>query len=245
MLPFLSSISGLLPIIFFLVFFKRNKEGMLLVVFFYTLTSFSVDVSFVAVKAESYRFYATSCFTIIELTFFTIFLYLNIESAIIKKVMIFCSLAFLPFAIYSMTKITDPKFDSFPASVECILIIFYCILFFYEQLKTPEISLVYSSKRFWIIIAILLYFAATFILFVSTAYMTEEERRSYWSIALIANIIKNILLCIAFTLNSSIKNIITSFQPSRMLEGLAKNLKLPSIYPHHEISPTQALFIEK
>ncbi len=206
MLPFLSSISGLLPIIFLLVFLKRNKEGMLLVVFVYALISFSVDVSYVLVKSESYRFYAASCFTIIELTLFTIFLYLNIESAAIKRVLIFCSLAFFPFAIYSMIKITDPKFDSVPASIECILIISYCILFFYEQLKTPEISFVYSSKRFWIIIAILLYLAATFILFVSTAYMTEEERKAYWAIALIANIIKNILLCVAFTMRAEKNN---------------------------------------
>jgi restriction endonuclease S subunit len=61
-----------------------------------------------------------------------------------------------------------------------------------------EVSFIYSSKTFWIIVAILIYMSATFFLFISSEYITQEERKSYWFINSISNIIKNLLLAIAF-----------------------------------------------
>jgi hypothetical protein len=40
--------------------------------------------------------------------------------------------------------------------------------------------------------------SATFFLFISTMYFTPEERKAYWFINYISNIIKNLLLAIAF-----------------------------------------------
>jgi hypothetical protein len=61
-----------------------------------------------------------------------------------------------------------------------------------------EISFIYASKTFWIIVAILVYMSATFFLFVSAEFLTQQERAAYWFINLISNLIKNILLTIAF-----------------------------------------------
>jgi hypothetical protein len=40
--------------------------------------------------------------------------------------------------------------------------------------------------------------SATFFLFVSAEFVSQEERRSYWFINSISNLIKHILLAIAF-----------------------------------------------
>lgn len=211
----LSYFSGLLPIIVFLIFRKRNKEEQLWVIFFYTLSSFLADNISGLLKTNSNQgFYIYSGFTIIEYSLFAYFFYLNFSSRKLKRFMIAGSIVFWGFAIYNLINRQSHEFDSVPASLESIFIICFCIAFFYEQLKITEIPLNYSSKEFWIVITIFLYMAATFILFVSTYYMSEEERKEYWSIALIANIVKNLLLCIAFSIksNSNKKSLIIKSQ---------------------------------
>ncbi len=205
-----SSISGILPIIFFFIFFRRNKELVLWVVFLYTLLSFSTDIAFFIAKSKVAHFRILYSFTIIEYTFFSIFLYLNLKSSIIKRFLLLGSLFFYFFALYSIAKTTDYKFDSLSASVESTLIILYSILFFFEQLKSPENTFIYSSKNFWITVAILVYLAATLFLFISSAYISDEERKAYWPINHVANIIKNILISFAFILKTKGK------QPSSM-----------------------------
>lgn len=196
----LSSLSGILPLVFFLIFITRNKELVLWVVFLYTFLSFSTDIAFFVATSKVAHFRILYSFTIIEYTFFSIFLYLNLKTVSLKWFIIIGSLFFYFFAINSIAKNTNYKFDSLSASIESTLVILYSILFFFEQLKSPENSFIYSSKNFWITVAILVYLAATLFLFISSAYISEEERKTYWPINHGANILKNLLISFAFTL---------------------------------------------
>lgn len=198
----LSSASGILPIVFFLIFLRRNKEIIFWVVFLYALLSFSTDIEFFIARSKVAHFRILYSFTIIEYTFFSTFFYLNLKSSLNKWFLIVGSIFFYVFAIYSIAKTTDYKFDSLSASVEFTLIILYSILFFFEQLKSPENLFIYSSKNFWITVAILVYLAATLFLFISSAYISDEERKAYWPINHVANIIKNILISFAFILKT-------------------------------------------
>ena len=153
MLIILSLTSSLLPIIFFLLFLNRNKGGKLWVIFLYTVLSFVTDI--LGSIFLHYNLF-DRVFTVIEYTFVSIFLYFNYQSIRIKQFVILGSFTFVGFVIYNEIKGADHKFDTLPASVESILIICYCILFFYELLKSPENNFIYSSKKSWIVIAILL-----------------------------------------------------------------------------------------
>ncbi len=41
---------------------------------------------------------------------------------------------------------------------------------------------VYDNKKFWVIIAVLLYFSATLFLYISSNTLSPEERSNYWFI---------------------------------------------------------------
>ncbi len=202
MIMFLNLISGILPIVVFCLFWNRNRQKQVWVIFFYTLISASVDNFnyFFNTISKVLYFYSLSFFTIIEYASFSIFLYLNLSSQKVKKLVLLGSIIFLSLAVFNIVFDKNHQFDSLSASTESILIICYSILYFYEQLKNPETTFIYSTKPFWIIIAILLYLAGTFILFISTAYLTEKEQSHFWPINIIANITKNIFLAIGFTL---------------------------------------------
>lgn len=201
-LKIISVFSGLLPIVLFLVFFRKNKEGKLWVIFLYAILSIFFDAAFSTVNEgeDQAEFYLFSLFTIVEFSLFTAFIFLQIKSKSIRWFIVASAILFYGFAIYNFVNGPKKSFDTLPASIECVLVILYCILCFFEQMRNPEVSFIYSSKVFWITTAILLYLAATLFLFISTAYFTLEERAIYWSINFISNILKNILLSIAFIL---------------------------------------------
>lgn len=201
-LKIVSVLSGLLPIVLFLVFIRRNKEGKLWVIFLYAVLSVITDAAFSAIPTDdkNAEFYLFSFFTFIEFTIFAAFIFLQIKTAAIKAFIAISSCVFYGLAIYNIVTGQSNNFDSVPASVECVLLILYCILFFFEQMRNPEVSFIYSSKVFWITTAVLIYLAATLFLFISTAYFTTQEWGSYWSINYISNILKNVLLSIAFIL---------------------------------------------
>lgn len=199
-LKVLSIISGILPIIFFLVFLKRNKERKLWVVFIYVTLSFLTDFTLTLFPKDApAKFYIFSFFTVMEYSLFSLFFYLCFKSKLIKKVILVAApLFFILVMYYVFNKNQSNSFDAIPASLESILIIVFCVCFFFEQIRDMEVSFIYSSKTFWIIVAILIYMSATFFLFISSEYITQEERKAYWFINSISNVIKNILLAIAF-----------------------------------------------
>jgi hypothetical protein len=196
----LSIISGILPIIFFLIFLKRNKERKLWVVFVYVVLSFLTDFTLSALPKDApSKFFLFSFFTVMEYTFFSLFLYLSFKSKRIKQVIAFAAPVFFLLVLYFVfNKNKSNDFDAIPATMESTLIIIFCVCFFFEQIRDMEVSFIYSSKTFWIIVAILIYMSATFFLFISAQYFTQEERKAYWFINSISNVIKNILLAIAF-----------------------------------------------
>lgn len=196
----LSIISGILPIVFFLLFLKRNKERKLWVVFIYVTLSYLTDFTLSTLPRNApVKFYLFSFFTVIEYTLFSLFLYLSFKSKRIKQVIVGAAPLFILLVLYHFfNKNKSNNFDAIPASLESILIIIFCVCFFFEQIRDMEVSFVYSSKTFWIIVAILIYMSATFFLFISTVYFTQEERKAYWFINYFSNILKNLLLAIAF-----------------------------------------------
>jgi hypothetical protein len=203
LLRIISIYSGILPIIIFFLFLYRNKKGGLWVIFLYVFYSFLTDIAHEVfiIRPES-SFFLLSLFTVLEYSFFTAFLYLNFKRSSFKLILIITSLIFYLFCIHSFFTTKDFSFDSLPASIEAILIIFFCILFFFEQINNPDVSFIYSSKKFWIATAFLIYLSGTLFLFIYTSNLSEAEQGFYWPINYVFNILKNLIITLAFSLPS-------------------------------------------
>jgi hypothetical protein len=200
----LSIYSGILPIIFFFLFLLRNKKEGLWVIFLYVVTSFLTDFSFLIFNPPAkLSFYFFSLFTILEYSFFTGFIYVNLRKKTFKQVLLATSLLFYLFCTVSLFSAKGYYFDSLPASIESIVIIIFCIFYFFEQINKPDISFIYSSKKFWIVTAFLVYLSGTLFLFIYTSNLSETEQTFYWPINFIFNILKNVLITLAFFLPAS------------------------------------------
>jgi len=198
----LSINSGFLPIVFFLLFLNRNKEKKLWVIFLYAVISLLTDYSYNLISKQN-EFYIYSFFTIAEFTLYSVFLYYNLNTKLFKKLLLISYILFFPVTIYNFFQKEFENFDSLTASIECILIILFSILFLYEQIKEPESIFIYTSKKFWIIIAFFLYLSSTLFLFMYADKLPTMEKNYYWSINFVFNILKNIFFTIAFLLRKN------------------------------------------
>ena len=190
-LVLLGILAEILPIIFYLLFLKRNRGEGLWVIFLYCVLSLLTELIYWKVQEKS----VYAGFTIIEFSLFSYFFYSSLNERKFKYIPIIGAVLFYVVAIGSFT---SKRFDSLSTSVEGLLVITYCILLLYEQIKDPNVIFVYNTKKFWVIIAFFLYFSATLFLFVFTSTMSEEERRRYWPINNLFEILKNVLFCISF-----------------------------------------------
>lgn len=195
LLSLLGLVAEILPIVFFLVFLKRNRGEGLWVIFCYCILSLLTEVFYFLLKSQI----VYSGFTILEFTLFSFFFYSSLYERKFKYIPIIGAVVFYAVAISSFT---NKRFDSLPASVEAVLVISYCILLLYEQIKNPAIVFVYNTKKFWVIIAFFLYFSATLFLFIYTSALSEEERSNYWPINNFSEMLKNILFCVSFIMKS-------------------------------------------
>jgi len=198
LLPLLAFFSEILPIIFYLIFLKRNRGEGLWVIFLYCLLSVVTENISLFLKDRLGTFYIFSSFTVIEYTLFAFFFYSSFKAKNFRYLSLIGTALFYLIAIFNFTSKKAESFDSLTASVEAILIIIYCILFLYEHIKDSSVIYVYSIKKFWVVIAFFIYFSSTLFLFIYAATFTIQEHKNYWAINNFFEILKDVFFCISF-----------------------------------------------
>lgn len=202
MLRLIFLIFEILPVVFYVLFLRRNRQEGLQVVFIYSLISVAIEFIAPFLKRHFHidNFYLFASFTIIEYLLLTTFLYLSIRDSRLKYIPIIGTVAFLAAAVTNFLHNRSGNFDSLTASLENVLIIIYSIIFLYSQIKDPSILFVYYTKKFWVVIACFIYFSATLFLFLYASTFSLQEHVNYWDINTVFDIIKNIFFCIAFSM---------------------------------------------
>lgn len=187
----LALLAEILPIVFYLIFLKRNRGEGLWVIFLYCVLSLLTEILGGMFKLEI----IFASFNIVQFTLISLFFYFSLKDKKLKYIPVAGAIIFYVFAIRNFT---NTKFDSFSVSLASIFFIPYCILSLYEQIRDPNVMFVYNNKKFWVIIAFLLYFSATLFLDLNYGTLSPEQRSNYWVINNFFEILKNILFCIAF-----------------------------------------------
>ena len=187
----LAYFAELLPIIFYLIFLKRNRGEGLWVIFLYCVLSLLTEFVF-AVTKEPAVYYT---FLILQFLLFSFFFYSSLSSKKFKYIPI---LGALIFCVVAFANLANKRFDSISNALSSVLVITYCILLLYELISQPTAVFVYNNKKFWVIIAFFLYFSATLFLYLFFTVLTDEQRHSYWVINNFFEILKNILFSVSF-----------------------------------------------
>jgi len=183
-------------------FFIKKKNQRLRVIFFYLIYSLLADLIINRLLNRIDPFLGFRVYTIIEFGIISYYFYLLFATKNAKVSVSVIAFAFLFFCIYDISTSKSSNFDSVPVAVEAILVIAYCITFFYQQMKKSESFFLYSSSDFWIVVSLLIYFAGTFFVFIYAQkyFGNKNFDTNYEVINSTFLILKNILLVIAFSI---------------------------------------------
>lgn len=138
-----------------------------------------------------------SLLTIWEYSFFSYFLFLSVEDAILKRIIVLTSIAFIIFCIIHRITSTYTPIDSLPIGIETIIILSFSFGFLYEKMNDPKTLFVYNDYRFWIVLAFMIYLAGSFFIYIFANQIPRSDLPRYWIFTYIFYVIKNILFSIA------------------------------------------------
>ncbi len=195
--------SALLPVLVVFIFLKKIKKRPVWVICIYSIYSFINDQLIIYriahdLPTKILLYY----FTLIEYLLFAIIVFQLLRSRIAKKALIIISVIFSVFCAYWISLGNFTRFDSLQTSIECILIMVFCLIYLYEQLTKPQIEFIYNNYQFWVIISLLIYLAGSFFLFAYAADLPKAESDHYWPILYVCSIIKNILFAVAIYIST-------------------------------------------
>ena len=142
-------------------------------------------------------------FLLIETLTLYYFFHSIVSSSFAKYLIYIFSAGFLAIWINVYLKIGTGAFLDVCVALQNITIILLCIIYFYEQLKTPETLTIYNYPRFWVVTAYLLYSAGTFFLFLYIDSLHIGDQQRYYVLNYTFLFLKAILLSIAMFMKNN------------------------------------------
>lgn len=203
-LVYISTFSGLLPLMVFIIFSRWNimlQSGVILLYISYSLLN-DVFVVFFAdnFNSEFGTFLFNSLFTIIEHVLISFFFFTIVNGKKFKLIIKLFSALFVSLAIiiliFSFNSSASFRFDTLASSISSFTLLSYSIIFFYEKIQNPEITFIYATFEFWVVVGIMIYFSGTFFLFINVDNLSDQELNKFWIINLVCNIFKNLLFAV-------------------------------------------------
>lgn len=199
----ISLYSELIPVIFYILFHKRINDNVLRVIFLLLIGGIIFEIiGLYSSNKYNNNIFIWNFFTLIETLLLTFFFHKIFENQLVKKITLFLSGIFLAFWGFQQTKNGFQVFDETSLAIEQVFIIAFSIYYLFEQLKTPESTFVYTSPRFWVVIAYFIYMSATFFLFLFLKTFSNDEKSKYLILNSFFIIIKIILLSVAMFMRS-------------------------------------------
>lgn len=213
-LKFLAYTTLIIPLLIFIIRFKRNNNKLPRIIFIYLLYSVGNEVLMMILSKSGVidshpntRPILYAIFTIIEFLLLSYYLYNCLINKKFKKTLIFLGIVFSITALINLFFLISSKsnsilIDTIPVSTSALLLIVFSILYLFEEIQTPKIEFIYANPQFWVIIGIMIYFSGTFFFFLQFSELSKDDQSNFWIINLICIILKNIFFAISFLLSS-------------------------------------------
>lgn len=204
LLETIARLSLLLPsFLFFLRTGSKSRENW--VIFWFVVFTILQQAAFI-ISAKTDNLGITQVISFFNpltyLTFIYFFFREVLVSPINKKLTLICTigyaaLQFIPYIFKTTSTIT-----SIVTTVNTVLILLFCLLYFFEQIRFPKTMFIYTQSSFWSIVGFLVFTAGTFFIFWYNNIVKQSAvfENQYIIIHALIFIIRNVLFSIAFTI---------------------------------------------
>jgi hypothetical protein len=92
-------------------------------------------------------------------------------------------------------------FDSYTPAFLSLAVLLYCVLYFHQQLDSPNVTFIYKTPWFWVVTGLLMYFSGGFLILLFTSTLMFKELpliRELWNLQDLLLAIKNLLVSVGF-----------------------------------------------
>lgn len=203
--------TDLIPIIFLVALnrrLRRNNIQFWILFLFYFIYSLLNNIVLILLprpplleEAFYYRI-----FTIIEFSVISYFFYGISHIRILKRFILFLSLAGLIFFLVRFTLFkSNDALGSLEITIVSIQIIIYSLFYLFEQIQEPRNFLIYNTTEFWFVTGVLIYFSGTFFIFIYTKdYLANNDdfAQLYNIINSSLYLVKNLLVTIGLLVSN-------------------------------------------
>lgn len=200
MVPKLSLLSSLLPIIFFILFcFKTSIKGFW-VIFIYNTTAFLFDVFVAASRwGMHHKLLLWNVYGMFEFLIIAYFFYLVTKQRLLRSSILLFSALYLIFFFLSYKSDSD-QFNSMMSSIGSVIILILSLSFIIASLGPSSIPVDVFTPIFLIVVGILFYVSSTLFLYLIANNLSNDEMQKYWRINDYSNILTNVIFSSAFLL---------------------------------------------
>ncbi|MDQ6813677.1 MAG: hypothetical protein M3040_08075, partial [Bacteroidota bacterium] len=199
-----SVFTEILPVIFYLVIYTKNKDEGLRVIFYLLVINFLTDVygiySLIIVRTN---FVSFNLYVLIETCTLYIFFRSIISDNFIKKVLSYLLLLFIGFWIFMFVKGGQKEFLYNCSTAENIFILVCAIYYYYEKIFLLNQSFIYTNSRFWVVSAYFINASGTFFLVLYIPDLNAAKQLKYYVLYYMFLIIRSILLSIAMFMKNN------------------------------------------
>jgi len=139
----------------------------------------------------------------LEFVFYPLILSFILKNKIFQYTIIISITSFLIFAIFNIY-LWEPltAFNTNTRAVEGILMIAFCIYFYFDLFLKTEVVKLSTYPYFWLVSGLLIYFSGTLFLYLYANQIVKSTNITYWIIHSILNIFLNIMFSISIWLGS-------------------------------------------
>lgn len=195
----ISSATALLPTVVGLMRFRNLNNG-LRAIFILCVISILVDTAN-EFSSREYPFglHVTRIFTWTEFVLMSLFFIQYARRDFFKKIIVFNFLLFIGIQVIDINIQGFGGNDNLPVTFESVLNITYAMVTFYLLLKDMQYPNIVATPQFWILTAILIYFAGNIFVFATSDYaysLSNDTGRLIWSIHSLIHIGFNVILAI-------------------------------------------------
>ncbi|HEX5555204.1 MAG TPA: hypothetical protein VFX43_18330 [Chitinophagaceae bacterium] len=196
----ISWISFLIPLIPAWMFFRRLWFELKFFIAILTVSFIFSVVVYYTGKHDIHNLVIYFIWYMLEFYLYSILFQRLLHSRFSKN---FTSVMMLLFAVLILVNLghilEGVAFDSYLPAFLSLAMLLYCVLFFNQQLDNPRITFIYKTTWFWIITGLLLYFAGSFLIMLSTGYLMNKNIdfiMELWILQSLLGIVKNLLIAI-------------------------------------------------
>jgi hypothetical protein len=198
-----SVVTEVIPVAFYLLFQKKNKDNSLRVIFYLLIINFINDLyGFYRLWQLKSNIVNFNCYVLIETLFIYVFYRKILSNHFIKRVLSATTIVFVAFWLFEFITVgpTHPLY--YCVTYENIFIISFAIYFYYEKIFLVSDALIYNNTKFWTVSAFFVNAAGTFFLLLYIPTLPTQDQAAYYILNYIFTIIRTILLCIAMLMNN-------------------------------------------